>query len=165
MNRNTKNEEKFNVLIYHNDFTPVLGLRATEQMELISIETENFEQVHSVSESDVCKNSKSELCVCIKMQGIYCLIFLGTVFGRIHCSATYNFTWGSIPGCCYVVWRRYWNTADVLCTAVRVHHTVIESCTELMMSLNVTISSFKFVFYFEIIATPRHTKCCSDKRV
>ena len=40
---------------------PILGVRASEQMELISVETENFERVRSVSESEVCKNTKSEM--------------------------------------------------------------------------------------------------------
>ena len=68
-----------------------------------------------------------------------------------------------------LVRRRYCNTTDVLGPVIGVNHAVIESCTELMMSLNVTISSCKFkFFYLEIIAKPWHSiiyiKCCSDKR-
>ena len=64
--RNPKNKKNYNInyIICHNDFTPILGLRASEQMGLISVEAENFERVRSVSEvihNEVCKNSKSEV--------------------------------------------------------------------------------------------------------
>ena len=43
--RNPKNKKNYNVnfIICHNNFTPILGLRASEQMGLISVEPENFE--------------------------------------------------------------------------------------------------------------------------
>ena len=64
--KNPKNKKNYNVnfIICHNDFTPIWGLRASEQVGLISVEAENFERVCSVSEvseNEVCKNSKSEV--------------------------------------------------------------------------------------------------------
>ena len=62
--RNPKNKKNDNVnfIICHNDNTPILGLRASEQMGLISVAAENLWcSVSEVSESEVCKNSKSEV--------------------------------------------------------------------------------------------------------
>lgn len=49
--RNPSNNKKFNVnfIICHDDFTPILGLRASEQMKLIRVNHENFEKVNGIS--------------------------------------------------------------------------------------------------------------------
>lgn len=49
--KNPASNKKFNVnfIICHNNFTPILGLKASEQMKLISVNSDNFERVNSIS--------------------------------------------------------------------------------------------------------------------
>lgn len=57
--KNPKTNKKYNVnfIICHDDFVPILGLRASEQMSLISVESDNFERVHKVDDcNDVFNN-------------------------------------------------------------------------------------------------------------
>ena len=49
--RNPKNNKKYNVnfVVCHNHFDPILGLRASEHMQLINVNNENFETVNNVN--------------------------------------------------------------------------------------------------------------------
>lgn len=55
--KNPKTRKKFNVnfIICHNDFVPILGLNASEQMSLIKVESNNFQRVNNV------KSDRSEV--------------------------------------------------------------------------------------------------------
>lgn len=50
--KNPKNGKRYgvNFIVCHNDFTPILGLRASTQMNLIEIQEANFERVNAISE-------------------------------------------------------------------------------------------------------------------
>ena len=51
---NPKNNKKYNVnfIVCHNDFVPIIGLSASEQMKLIEIKDENFEIVNKIDLKD-----------------------------------------------------------------------------------------------------------------
>ena len=58
--RNPKNKKKYNVkfMISHDNFVPILGLSACEQMKLIEVKDKNMEQINYIDtfSSDVFKN-------------------------------------------------------------------------------------------------------------
>ena len=51
--KNPQNNKRYSVnfIVWHNHFTPILGLRAREQMKLIKLESQNFERVNAVEDS------------------------------------------------------------------------------------------------------------------
>ena len=61
--KNTRTKKKFNVefVVCERDVQPVLGLRAAEQMNLLSLQDDNFEEVFSLSSLDGLSVFKDEL--------------------------------------------------------------------------------------------------------
>ena len=51
--KNPPNNKRYsvNLIVCYNDFTPILGLRASEQTKLIKLESQNFERVNAVEDS------------------------------------------------------------------------------------------------------------------
>ena len=51
--KNPRNNERYavNFIVCHNHFKPILGLRASEQIKLIMLESQNFERVNAVEDS------------------------------------------------------------------------------------------------------------------
>ena len=50
---NPKNKKKYNVnfVVCHNNFTPIIGLTASEKMQLIEIKNNNFERTHAIEKN------------------------------------------------------------------------------------------------------------------
>ena len=56
--KNPKNGKKYSVnfVVYEEDFTPLLGCRASQQMGLVDIKNENFERVQTLTEESLFKS-------------------------------------------------------------------------------------------------------------